>query len=95
MDKYKTELKQFQESFSQIPKDNDEMLQLESYLFQMLGLNTVEELKGFYIATKRYNIILEEFEKEMYEIFDIDRLKSRLIICFSRELDRKFITNKQ
>jgi len=89
MDKFKTELVLFQKSFSQIAKDDDEMLQLNQYLFQLLQLTTINELIGYYTVTKRYNIILAEFEEEMYKIDEIDRLKSKLIISFAKELDKR------
>jgi len=89
MNNYKKELELYKITLSEI-QNNDEITQLNNYLYQLLQLKTTDELIGYYSVTKHFNIILEKFEKEMYFIANIDLLKSRLINYFREELDRKY-----
>ena len=89
MDKFNIELEQYHKTFAQLQKD-DEMLQIDEYLYQLLNLNTTNELISYYLVTKNFNITIAKFEKEMYLIANIDNLKSRLITYFTEELIRKF-----
>ena len=89
MDRLKKELELYHKTFSKLQKD-DEMVQLNNYLYQLLQLKTIDELIGYYSVTKHFNISLKKFEKEMYLISNIDMLKSRLITYFTEELARKF-----
>ena len=69
---------------------SDELTYLLTYLNQLLNLNTIKEISGYYEATKEHNYTLELYEKEIDMFDDVDSLKAKLIECFTNLLRRKF-----
>ena len=90
MKKYTQELDNFYKLYNTKPV-SDELTYLLTYLNQLLNLNTIEEISGYYEATKEHNYTLASFEKEIDMLDDdVDSLKARLIECFANLLRRKF-----
>lgn len=86
---YESELLYFKNLCSKMRQD-DEAKALKSYLFELLDFNTTNDIIGYYIATKRHNIILKNFETDMNTFDDVSVLKKVLISCFIDELLKKY-----
>jgi len=89
MSDYESELEYFENLYSRMNRYSDLKL-LKSYLFELLDLNTVNEIIGYYTATKKDNIILKDFEEEMRTCEDVHRLKKKLVSSFIDVLLSKY-----
>ncbi|MCX6051119.1 MAG: hypothetical protein NTZ60_01285 [Campylobacterales bacterium] len=90
MTDYESELEYFQNLYFKMNQCSECAL-LKSYLFELLDLNTINEIIGYYTATKKDNIILKNFEEEEMQIYvDVCTLKKKLVSCFVNELLTKY-----
>ena len=89
MTDYEYELEYFENLYSKMNRCSECAL-LKSYLFELLDLNTINEIIWYCTATKKDNIILNFFEEEMHTCDDLSTLKKKLVSYFIDELLTKY-----